>query len=740
MDQQRIKEILSQIENTRVAVYGDFCIDAYWILDPKGSEVSEETGLQARAVRRHYYSLGGASNVVANLAALKPKAIQVVGVVGDDIFGRELRRQFDALGVDTTHLVIQRENYDTVAFGKPYLDESEEPRIDFGFFNRRSEASDAALLAGIRQALQTADALIANQQVPGSITNVGFIDQANKLFAEFPSKVVLLDSRHFGDKFQHITRKTNDREAARLNGVELAHGENPALDEVKGYAQALYGQFNKPVFLTRGSRGMLVVDARGVHEIPGIQLLKKLDPVGAGDTVTSALALCLGAGVPPVEAAEFANFAAAVTVQKLFQTGTASGDEILEVAKDPDYIYQPELAESPHRARYVPGTDIELCGCLVNLDEQKVRRSEGEKVSVEEDKPDAQRPSGPGRPSDLLTFFPSSVTIRHAVFDNDGTISTLRQGWEQIMAPVMIKAVLGDLSSCVERPASCEGAGSPHDAPSAQSAASRRGTTSDALFRKVQQRVLDYIDKSTGIQTIAQMQGLVEIVREFGLVPADQILDRFGYKRIYNEALMQMVNERIARLERGQLDVTDFTIKGAVEFARALRERGVTLYLASGTDHADVLHEARVLGHADLFNGGIYGAVGDVDSCSKKMVLDRILDKIAQEEKVRGSEGEKVSVEEDKPDAQRPSGPGRPSNLLNFSRSSSCTLAVFGDGPVELRESRKRGGLAIGVASDEVRRFGLNLDKRARLIKAGAHLVVPDFSQRDELLKLLFGE
>lgn len=657
MDQQRIKEILGKIEQTRVAVYGDFCIDAYWILDPKGSEVSEETGLQARAVRRHYYSLGGASNVVANLVALKPRLIQVVGVVGDDIFGRELRRQFDELGVDASHLVVQRENYDTVAFGKPYREEVEEPRIDFGFFNRRSEATDAALLEGIRAALQTSDALIVNQQVPGSITNLDFIDRANRLFAEFPDKVVLLDSRHFGDKFQHIIRKTNDREAARLNGVELAHGENPTLDEVKGYAQTLYGQFQKPVFLTRGSRGMLAVDGQGVHEIPGIQLLKKLDPVGAGDTVTGALALCLGAGVPPAEAAQFANFAAAVTVQKLFQTGTASGEEILVVAKDPDFIYQPELAESPRKARYVPGTEIEICDGTGWRLEAGGRR--GQIPGVQ-----SLQPTASGlRP----------LAIRHAVFDNDGTISTLRQGWEQIMAPVMMKAVLGD----------------------------RFQTADESLYRKVQKRVLDYIDKSTGIQTIVQMQGLVELVREFGIVPADQVLDRFGYKRIYNEALMQMVNERIAKLERGQLDVTDFTVKGAVEFARALRERGVTLYLASGTDHEDVLREAQVLGHAGLFNGGIYGAVGDIDSCSKKMVLDRIM----TENKLSGAQ-----------------------------------LAVFGDGPVELRESRKRGGLAVGVASDEVRRFGLNLDKRARLIKAGAHLVVPDFSQRDQLLRLLFGE
>ena len=630
MNQQRIREILAKIENVTVAVYGDFCLDAYWMLDPRGSEVSEETGLHARAVARHYYSLGGASNVVANLAALKPKAIQVIGVVGNDIFGRELRRQFNELGVDTTHLVIQHENFDTVTFGKPYLEDVEEPRIDFGFFNRRSLATDQSLLNGIRHALHASDALIVNQQVPGSIANESFIDQANLLFAEFGDKVVLLDSRHYGEKFKHICRKTNDREAARLNGVQVGRDEPVPAEDMKKYAANLYRQFNRPVFLTRGPRGILAADGEGIHEVPGIQLLKKLDPVGAGDTVTSALALCLGAGVLPAEAAEFANFAAAVTVQKLFQTGTANGEEILAVAKDPDFIYRPELAENHRKARYVAGTEIELCEESVPLGH-----------------------------------------IRHAVFDNDGTISVLRQGWEQIMAPVMIKAILGD----------------------------RYETADEGLYQKAQRRVLDYIDKSTGIQTLVQMEALVEIVREFGIVPPEKVLDRFGYKAIYNEALMEMVSERIARLQRGQLDTGDYTIKGGIEFLKALRGRGVTLYLASGTDHADVVAESKALGYADLFNGGIYGAVGDITSCSKKMVIDRIV----SENNLRGPE-----------------------------------LAVFGDGPVELRESRKRDGLAIGIASDELRRHGLNPDKRARLVKAGAHLIVPDFSQAAELLKLLF--
>ena len=632
MKEERISEILARIKNVKVAVYGDFCIDAYWQLDPCGSEVSLETGLQAQAVARHYYSLGGASNVVANLAALEPASIQVIGVVGDDIFGRELTRQLKGLGVDTTYLVVQKDNFDTVTFGKPYLEGNELPRMDFGFFNKRSEATDQALLNGIKNALQTADALIFNQQVPGSITNESFIDSANGLFGKFRDKIVLLDSRHYGSKFKEIYRKTNDLEAAQLNNVDVKLDDVLTLADVKKYAGNLYRQFSKPVFLTRGSRGIITIDSDGYHEVPGIQLLKKLDIVGAGDTVTSSLALCLGAGLPPAEAAEFANIAAAVTVQKLFQTGTASGPEILEIGKDADYIYQPELATDRRGARYLDDTEIELCW---------------------ESMPQAR--------------------IKHAIFDHDGTVSTLRQGWEQVMAPVMIRAILGD----------------------------KYKTADETLYHQVRNRVLDYIDQSTGIQTIVQMEALVEMVKEFGLVPGDEIRDKFGYKEIYNDALMELVNKRIEKFKRGELDINDYTIKGAVQFLEALRNKGIKLYLASGTDCDDVVTESKALGYSELFDGGIYGSVGDIAKYSKKMVIEKIM----TENNLQGPE-----------------------------------LVVLGDGPVEIRECRKRDGIAIGIATDEIRRHGLNLEKRTRLVKAGAHIIVPDFSQQDKLVKLLFQE
>jgi beta-phosphoglucomutase-like phosphatase (HAD superfamily) len=154
----------------------------------------------------------------------------------------------------------------------------------------------------------------------------------------------------------------------------------------------------------------------------------------------------------------------------------------------------------------------------------------------------------------------------------------------------------------------------------------------------------------------------------------------------------------LAKLAAGELDISDFTLKGAVPFLRALHGAGLRLYLASGTDEEDVKREAACLGYAEVFDGGIYGSVGQIAKDAKKIVIERILN---------GVEG------------------------------AFDQLIVFGDGPVEIREAKRRGAVGIGVASDELRRFGMNLEKRRRLIRAGADALVPDFSQWQRLWGLL---
>lgn len=630
MNTNQLKTIIDKFKDVKIAVVGDFCLDAYWFVDESKSEISVETGQRTRPVRQQKYSPGGAGNVTNNLAAMGVGDIRAYGVIGSDPFGSEMVGLMQSAGIKTNNLLTQYENWSTHVYIKPYIADVEQNRIDFGNYNQLSEKVADQLIENLKNDVPEVDVVIINQQVLSGIHTKYFKKKLVEVIGLFPEKIFVVDSRNYNDYYEGSYRKMNDTEAALLCGLKKEPDDIVLFSEVKSVAKLLFKRYKKPLFITRGEHGSIIVDENGATVISGLLIMSRIDAVGAGDSYLAGAASTLAAGYNMETAARIGTFVAGVTVQKLFQCGTATPEEILEIGMDPDFIYQPELAEDIRHAKYLKSSEIELTG------------------KIEKD-----------------------LNIRYAIFDHDGTISTLREGWEEIMAPMMMKAVLGDLYIDAD----------------------------EALYHKVQVRISEFIDKTTGIQTLVQMKGLVDIVREFGCVPDEQILDEFGYKQIYNDELLKMVKVREGKILRGELSLEDFTLKNAVLLLEKLHEAGIKLYLASGTDEEDVKNEARILGYDHLFEGGIYGAVGDVNKEAKKIVLDRILN--------------------------------------NIGDSGSEHIVTFGDGPVEIRETRKRGGVTVGIASNELKRHSLNESKRTRLIKAGANIVVPDFSQLSTLLDLL---
>jgi bifunctional ADP-heptose synthase (sugar kinase/adenylyltransferase)/phosphoglycolate phosphatase-like HAD superfamily hydrolase len=631
MNPVELSEILAAARGLRVAVLGDFCLDAYWALDDSCAEKSLETGLVTRAVSRQRYTPGAAGNVVMNLRALGVGRVDAFGVIGADPFGQELRARLGPADHDTDGLVCQATDWETHVYIKPCRGEREESRIDLGVSNRLADATADMLLGHLESRLADYHAVIINEQIACGIHHSArFRTALAALVARHPRTLFLLDGRHCNDAYRGTIRKLNDHEALRLCGTEREANEPVLRSEAQAASETLYARWNTPVFITRGARGCLLCGPEGVQEVPGLQIVGRLDTVGAGDSMLAGLAVGLAAGRDALAAATLGNFVAGVTVQKLHETGTATPGEVQTIGSDPDYVYRPELADDPRQANLMRDTEIEV-----------------------------------------ITAAPSGLAPTHAIFDHDGTLSTLREGWEAVMEPVMVQAILGP----------------------------RASEADEALSRRVVARVREFIDQTTGIQTLTQMEGLVAMVREFGCVADAEVLDAGGYKRMYLAALMNRVRLREARLRRGELAVADLTIKGAVDFIRALHAAGVQLHLASGTDHADVEAEARAMGYAGLFEGRIHGAVDGLRTEAKKRVIERILADIGDAGRAR--------------------------------------VIAFGDGPIEIRETHKAGGYAVGVASDELRRFGLNASKRTRLIRAGADLIIPDFSQGPRLLALL---
>jgi len=264
---------------------------------------------------------------------------------------------------------------------------------------------------------------------------------------------------------------------------------------------------------------------------------------------------------------------------------------------------------------------------------------------------------------EIITPPTPNAGFRYALFDFDGTISLIREGWQEIMIPYFIDVL--------------------RQTPKAENA------------KAIEDTVTTFVDRLTGKQTIFQCIQLDEEVVRRGGTQTDPGI----YKAEYLRRLGDRIKSRLEELRRG-CDPQKYLVPGSVRFLALLKEAGYNLYLASGTDEPDVLAEAKLLGLDQYFGKHIYGARDNETACSKETVIKQIV---------------------------------ATHNL------TGAELVSFGDGFVEIELVVGIGGYTIGVATDEVRKQGVNQHKRKRLLEAGAAMIIPDFSEAEKLIAVLFG-
>ena len=285
---------LEAVAKAKVVVLGDFCLDAYWTVEPGESELSVETGLPIRRVTAQRYSPGGAGNVAMNLKALGVPEVRCVGLLGEDFFGTQLIQLLKTAGIGTGNLLRTGEFWQTPVYAKPYCDGQELNRFDFGTANRLTTLQATRLLAALETAVADATAVIINQQLAASYLSPEMIVGINALMARCPQVLLLVDSRDHAVEFTGAVLKINAYEAGRLAGKKASLHRVIHPSEARADALALSAKTGRPVFVTMGAQGIIAANAARVHEIQGIQILGKTDPVGAGDTVVATLAAVLG--------------------------------------------------------------------------------------------------------------------------------------------------------------------------------------------------------------------------------------------------------------------------------------------------------------------------------------------------------------------------------------------------------------------------------------------------------------
>ncbi len=264
----------------------------------------------------------------------------------------------------------------------------------------------------------------------------------------------------------------------------------------------------------------------------------------------------------------------------------------------------------------------------------------------------------------------SAAKAKVAIFDFDGTLSLIRSGWMDVMVPM-----------CVEQLAAV------HTAESGVNAAE----SGDHLRELVE----EFVWRLTGKETIYQMMALTEAIRERGGQP----LEPGAYKRMYLERLHSRIHHRLQELRDGTVSPAKYLVPGARPFLEWLVERGLRLYLASGTDHANVREEAELLDVARYFDDRIFGAQDDLTSFSKALLVQQIVSRAG---------------------------------------FHADELLVFGDGYVEIEEVKKVGGTAVGMATAEPACQTIDPWKRQRLIKVGADVIAANFLPLQGLQEILF--
>ncbi len=344
-----MENLLSRFAGLSVLVVGDFFLDKYLVIDPDLDEPSLETGLHANQVVDRRCMPGAAGTVTSNLQGLGVGNIHALGVTGDDGEGYELSQGLAAMGVRLEGLIVSPERF-TPTYIKPMYREQgverESNRIDLQNRTSTPGALEDRIIEYLRDMAPVMDGLVVLDQVGPRNTGV-VTDRVREAICDLgrthPEKVILADSRERIGEFRHVIRKGNRSEIHRAAPGRSDRSERTGRTDrshAAGWGQALFERgldagerTSKPVFVTLGEDGLLVIDDDGCRHLPGIRLPGPVDTVGAGDSVTAGIVSSLGAGATLDEAGLVGNLAASVTVRQLGVTGTASPVQLMESLK-----------------------------------------------------------------------------------------------------------------------------------------------------------------------------------------------------------------------------------------------------------------------------------------------------------------------------------------------------------------------------------------------------------------------
>ena len=310
---------LPDFDECGVLVVGDLMLDEYVWGDVE--RISPEAPVQIVSVRREDYTLGGAGNVVNNLAALGAK-VSVAGVIGDRSDGDRLLRRFNELGVDAGGVVREKGRLTTrktrvIAANQHVLRIDRESKKDI------SSQTLATITEFAEDKIPCADAVLISDYGKGLLTRT-LLKRITE-FAGVHGKITLADPKGLDfSKYSGVTLLTpNKKEAGLASGIEISR----ETDFLEVGNKILEKSEAENLLITCGKDGMLLFEGNNTPYEISAQARQVYDVSGAGDTVASVMGLALASGLSLREGAVLANAAAGIVVGKM-GTATVSKAEL----------------------------------------------------------------------------------------------------------------------------------------------------------------------------------------------------------------------------------------------------------------------------------------------------------------------------------------------------------------------------------------------------------------------------
>jgi D-beta-D-heptose 7-phosphate kinase/D-beta-D-heptose 1-phosphate adenosyltransferase len=313
-----------QLKNSKpnILVIGDLMLDHYiW---GNSTRLSPEAPVPVVNIKEESTSLGGAANVVKNLAALGAR-VTVAGITGNDIMGEQLIKLLSNEDVDTNAIIKDCSRTTTVKT-RVLVGHHQLVRLDREVTNTISETITNNLINKIACCIANIDLVVLSDYNKGLFTSD--LTQSIINIAKLNDKKVVVDPKGLDYKKYKgaYLIKPNRKELAEAVKIERIN----SIDTLKEAASVIFEQTDvSHLVVTLSEQGLVILSGDTHVELP-VKATEVFDVTGAGDTVLASIAYFLSVGLSLEESCELANHAAAIVIRHL---GTAA-TTIEEIAGD----------------------------------------------------------------------------------------------------------------------------------------------------------------------------------------------------------------------------------------------------------------------------------------------------------------------------------------------------------------------------------------------------------------------